>query len=238
MIISVSRQFIFVHTMKTAGDSIAVALEPYVVKGDYIVQNDFQAWRRRIMKTNNREFSGLHKHSTALEIRQCVPAGLWDSCYKFAFVRNPIQRAISFYNYLGVKAEDRRRPHPRNAWYLTPAGKKEDPNHWPAMKAFLATNSFSEFIRYPSVMATRGMQPQSDFLSDPEGKVMVDFVGKFERLEQDMATVQEAIGLPRQALSLTNSSRHGSAKPQPTREDLAYLAKQFEDDFTRFDYDL
>jgi hypothetical protein len=238
MIISSSRRFIFIHTMKTAGDSVAVALKPSLARNDLLLQNDFQAWRRRVTGGNPREFQLLTKHSPALEVRDQLSSEVWDSYFKFAFVRHPVSRAMSFYRYISQKADQRRRLLARNVWYQTPPGRSGDPIHWPAMKVFLATDSFSTFIRHPGIAEVPGMQPQSDFVCDRTGEVIVDFVGRYECLEQDMATVQDSIGLPRQTLDRRNASggRH-STTSDLSREDLDYLVGKFEVDFVRFGYD-
>jgi hypothetical protein len=209
-----------------------------LAKDDFIIENDFQAWSRRLTGKNDRKFKRLHKHSSAYDIRELVPTDLWEISYKFAFVRHPVGRAISFYNYVAGKAEQRSSRHLRNAWYATPPGRTDDPNNWPAMKVFVATDSFSAFIRHPDLAAARGMQPQSDFLCDPQGNLLVDFVGKFEQLQEDMTSVQDAIGIPRRALSQRNTSRESSSgRSQPSADDVAYLATTFEMDFVRFGYD-
>jgi hypothetical protein len=238
MIISSSRRFIFIHTMKTAGDSVAVALTPSLARNDFLLQNDFQAWRRRVTGGNPREFQMLTKHSPALEVREQLPPEMWESYFKFAFVRHPVSRAMSFYRYISQKAEQRKRLLARNVWYQTPPGRPGDPVHWPAMKVFVATDSFSTFIRHPDIAGVPGMQPQSDFVCDEAGEVIVDFVGRYECLEQDMATVQDSIGLPRQRLDRRNASvgRH-STTSGVSEEDLDYLLEKFQVDFVRFGYD-
>ena len=237
MIISASKKFIFIHTMKTAGDSIGVALQPYLGQSDFILQNDFQGWWRRTTGKNASTYQTLHKHSTATEVRSLMSADLWESYYKFAFVRHPVDRAVSLYTYIAGKAQQRKRMRPLNAWYLTPQGKKDDPVNWPAMRAFVATDSFSSFLRYPGLSNERGMRPQSDFLCDPDGKIIVDFVGRFENLDVDMAKVQDTLGLPNKSLTRSNTSKENHyGTPKPSADDLDYLSNLFREDFERFGY--
>lgn len=120
MIISHRHRFIFVHTMKTAGDSISDSVKPVLGKGDFIIQNDFQAFMRRMQGRSSTQYRALEKHSTALEIRSCVSEEMWDEYFTFAFVRHPVTWAISLYNYMARKAAERDRLLLRNAWYLTP----------------------------------------------------------------------------------------------------------------------
>ncbi|MHB1582468.1 MAG: sulfotransferase family 2 domain-containing protein [Acidimicrobiales bacterium] len=237
MIISNSRKFIFVHTAKTAGDSITEALTPYLRASDFVVRNDFQIWLRRLRRQDPPAFASLAKHSPAVEIRAAVTPEVWDASYKFAFVRHPFDRTVSFYNFMKKKARDRHRPQLRNLWYAMPPGRPGDPRNWPGGRAYAATSSFSEFIRHPAVDAAAGMQPQAKFVCDDDGRLIVDFVGRFEQLAADFGIVQDAIGVPRGPLPRRNSSAGRSGRAELSTEDRAYLAERFADDFVRFEYD-
>jgi hypothetical protein len=239
MIISDSRRFVFVHTMKTAGDSITVALQPHLASHDFVLKNDFQAWRRRVTGQNPARYAALTKHSPANDIRQTVGPDGWGEYYTFAFVRHPVQRALSLYHYVATKAERRESLHVSNAWYLMPLGKKDDPREWPAMAAYTETGTFSGFIRHPAMASAAGLQSQTEFLCDADGNLLVDFVGKFEQLDEDMAKVQDAIGLPRVPLDQRNVSDRSSGQPiELSADDRTYLAKRYEDDLERFGYTL
>ena len=125
----------------------------------------------------------------------------------------------------------------RNAWYLTPPGRKDDPARWPAIVAFRETTSFSGFIRHPALSAAAGMQPQADFLCDDDGRILVDVVGRFERLDEDMATVRQSLGLPPGALSRINSSRPTSRESDEiSADDKKFLGQLFEKDYSLFGY--
>lgn len=237
LIISSSRKFIFVHTAKTAGDSITEALTPHLRASDFVVRNDFQIWLRRLRRQDPPAFAVLAKHSPAAEIRAAVTPEVWEASYTFAFVRHPFDRTVSFYNFMKKKAEDRRRLQLRNVWYATPPGRSGDPRAWAGGKAFAATNSFSEFIRHPALDDAAGMQPQATFLCDHDGRLIVDFVGRFEQLDVDFGTVQDAIGVPRSPLPRRNSSGWRAGSVELSADDRAYLAERFADDLARFGYD-
>ena len=164
MIISNHLKFVFIHIPKTAGDSATAALQPYLAKDDFILNNDFQAWKRRVTRRNPSKYSMLEKHSPAIVVRDSIPPPEWNSYYKFAFVRHPIQRVVSFYTYMVYKAEERQRFLPRNIWYLTPPGREGDPMLWPGMKAYMATDSFSHYIRHKEFDLEPALFPQSGFV--------------------------------------------------------------------------
>ena len=239
MIISYSTKSIFVHLHKTGGDSIATALVPDLGAEDFILTNDVKDWWQRV-RTGSRhdELRSLRKHSSAEQIRQIVSPAVWRDSFKFAFVRHPIGRAVSLYKYAARKEEERRRILVRNLWYLTPPGKKTDPLAWRSVRAFVETETFSEFIRHPLLGDDLTMRPQCDSLCGPDGEILVDFVGRFERLQEDFSTIQERLGIASRGLGWHNASNPKSASGLiVTDEDRAFLADRFRADFDRFQYD-
>ena len=195
---------------------------------------------RRRMRKNHPELRALSKHSSALAIKDHVSADTWNDSYKFAFVRHPVDRTISLYRYCARMMDVRTgKKFPVSAWYMTPWGKRTDPLHWPAMIAFAATSSFSEFIRHPALVDERAMQPQVDSICGRDGEIIVDCVARFERFDEEFAKIQAAIGVPVHAAAKRNTSGTSSVtRADLSDDDLARLAQQFADDFARLDYEL
>ena len=103
---------------------------------------------------------------------------LYDQYYKFSFVRNPWARLVSEYKFR---------------------------NH----HVFF---TFKEFVekRLPEPGhsdAYRHIVPQYDFLYTPEGKPLVDYVGKFEQLQKDFNPVAEHLNLPKSELPHVNQTK-------------------------------
>jgi hypothetical protein len=227
MIICQSRQFVFVHIHKTAGESITAALRPVLVDGDLEVRG------RPEVRVNG---AVLTKHSTALDARTALGAERWERYFTFSFVRHPIDRTLSLYRYIAAWADP---PKPRLAQRLglRSAPQQDDRSQWPEMRAYRATHSLSEFIRHPLLDHAPGMQPQVTSLCDEDGELLVDFVGRFERIGPDFAHVCGVLGLPDVVLRSINASRRpGDAEAGLTPADRAYLAARFEVDFERFGY--
>ena len=107
-----------------------------------------------------------------------VSADDYASYFKFAFVRNPWARLVSEYT-----ARDRYK-----------------------------IISFKEFVmhRFPEPdMHTdryRHVIPQYDYLYDASGELMVDFVGKFENLQDDFSTLCSQLGIDNSTLPHRNAS--------------------------------
>ena len=93
----------------------------------------------------------------------------FDSYFKFCFVRNPWERAYSWY---------------RNVI--------RDHLHQ-AELGISADITFSDFLNYHSDQWA--LKPQIDWIIDVNGKVAVDFVGKFENLESDFKEICHRLGM-------------------------------------------
>lgn len=102
----------------------------------------------------------------------------FDAYFKFAFVRNPWDRLVSEYVY-------RLRP------------RKYDFKTW----VFHRFPRPSWDDRYCHVI------PQYDFLHDGDGRLLVDFVGRYENLQADFEEVCRRLDLPQASLPRDNVSK-------------------------------
>jgi len=112
--------------------------------------------------------------------------------FKFAFVRNPWDRLVSTYTFLrhgGMNEQDR-------AW---------------AEKNLSGYADFGSFVRgwlnEENIWSWVHFIPQSYFIMNAEGTVMVDFVGRFERIDRDFEFVAQRLGSSVR-LPWTNVSKH------------------------------
>ena len=86
MVLSDSRQFIFLHIPRTAGISVQLALRPW---------ND-----ARDLDFSRAKWEPGYPHYTGSEIREFMGEDRFSRYFKFAFVRNPWERIVSRYFYL------------------------------------------------------------------------------------------------------------------------------------------
>jgi hypothetical protein len=113
--------------------------------------------------------------------------------FKFSFVRNPWDRAVSTYFYLregGCGPADASLCARINA-------------RCPTFDSFVM-----DFLTEETIHEHGLFVPQYLFLYDHAGTCMMDFVGRFENMAKDFATVAERIGLRRRELAQVNESRH------------------------------
>lgn len=139
-------------------------------------------------------------HLTANDYVNCkyLPQDTYDAYFKFAFTRNPWTRAVSFYKYMGKGS-----------------GKN--------FREFIKEDFFSGIYKkkYWFVM------PQTEYILDTTGNQIVDFVGKFETLQDDFNLVCERIGIPPTSIPHANNStdRSPSKRKQIKLKILGALGK-------------
>lgn len=124
-------------------------------------------------------------HLTAAQYQEYgyVTADEFSTYFKFSFVRNPWQRVYSFYRYLNYATK-----HSFNEFVIEFVNQSKLPN----LDWFIA--------------------PQSNYLCDMQGNLLVDFVGRFENLQEDFNRVCEILELEKRELPVTNQSKAGIAK--------------------------
>lgn len=185
---------IFIHVPKAAGTSVRVALgEP-------------ETGRRHLPWW-------VYKEANPRKFR---------AYFKFAFVRDPLDRVLSGYNYLragGNGVEDR-----AIAEFLEPYDTFES-----FVEACLVKGSM---IHHPV------FRPQSWFLSDWRGNLQVDFLGRFESLDQDFASVASRLGLLGPLPVTNRSAKVGAASAREVSPHVRQLvARVYAEDYRLFGYE-
>jgi len=101
VIISHKHKFIFMKTRKTAGTSIQVALSRICGSDDIItgtcINDEGIMDESHSSGKNIDKFFTNHPHPPLIQVKQFLGEDVWDSYFKFGFVRNPYEIAVSRY---------------------------------------------------------------------------------------------------------------------------------------------
>lgn len=162
---------------------------------------------------NLHQTGGL-QHLLARQVREEVGDAIFDGYFRFSFVRNPWDRVVSQYTYM------RQRPDLR------------------ALIGMRRKASLGEYLELTAQKPHVQWAPQLDFLRDAHGHILVDYIGHFERLADDMAVVFARIGLVGAALPHRNASRRATSYRgyyDATTRDI--VAARFAGDIDAFGYE-
>lgn len=142
--------------------------------------------------------------------------------FHFGFVRNPLDRLLSCYAQKIV-------------YYQRELGMPS--LLWRYGKTFHKDMTFADFVeavaKIPDRISDIHFRSQYTFFYHRK-KLMVDFVGHFERLEQDWDSLREKFGLPE--LPHQNPSRHVDYREAYTPEMAALAARRYARDIELFGY--
>ena len=188
---------IFVHIQKTGGNSI----------------------RRTLGQTR----ADPYKHCFAMSLRDQYGADFWESYFKFAFVRNPWDRLVSWWEMIDRNRREGNIANPFQAFVAREATTFSD---------FLlkCDRKFEEQTGLKWIFAN-----QIDYMTDEAGNQLVDFAGRFERLESDFAYVAKRLGLDIRLPHLNRSERKPYvAYYTPALVDL--VSEKYQRDISRFGY--
>lgn len=167
MLISQRSNFLFVHVQKTAGTSLSTLLQPHALTPSSSRLNKLASdmglvrdWRK----------AHYRKHANLRKAQSLIPASTFDAMFKFAFVRNPWERLVSWYQYV-----------------------QKTPPHDDCRPGEAFGDFALRFLEKPR-------RSQWWMIENRSGDMGLDFVGRFENLEADISHVFHSIGLEPKAL--------------------------------------
>ena len=201
--ISHRHKFIFVHIFKAGGTSVEDCLYNFLksdkVYGKKLVDNVHGCPDKPVCDLSElgceiKWLTGWTHTSHIISrvfrdfINDTEREDIWKNYFKFTFVRNPWDLLVSLYShYVRIN-----RMNQTFEEFLEQTVSVKDPFNKSDNKYHVRYNSLTNM----------------DWISDENGNQLVDFVGRFENLQEDFNTICDKIGIPHQKLPHKNKSKH------------------------------
>ena len=207
MQVSDASRVVFIHVPKTGGATIDVMFEREV--------------------SDARLVGDLARHAPYARVLDAEP-GLADY-WSFGFVRNPWARMVSWWSMV------------RKVFDKAEAGNEKTlrklrnyPNVWLPSREY--RDDFAAFVLEGTKKIPRIGRPQLRTLTTPSGR-QVDFIGRTEHFDRDLAIAREHLGLPPiDVAPRRNASMHGHYSEYYDDRTRARVAELFADDIEAFGY--
>lgn len=211
MIISPGRRYVFVHIPKTGGTALTLALERRAMKDDILIGDTPKARARRGRLKGLKAPGRLWKHATLADVEGAV-AGM-EGFFLLALVRNPWDRAVSYYHWL------------RGQSFAHPA------------VGLARALDFPGFLNHPQTLTALRLWPYGAYLRDRSGAERPALFARLEHLDHDLAPFEAHLGFRLTPLARVNDSdRLRDWRGYYRDADRALIAEVCAEDIDRFGY--
>jgi|TARA_Y100000310_G_scaffold194333_1_gene194310 hypothetical protein len=238
--INIRDKYIFTHVEKTAGTSMAFELQKNHLGYIYYIATNFADRDRKgtlqLAPLEEMKDNYPNKHIELEGFKPFMPEHEWDQFFKFAFVRNPLDRLVSLYVHIvstyfktegRITAQDILTRKPEIIFEMPNLDGSGILTHYEV--------TFDFFARH---FSNRGLHGQVKQLSDQKGNIITNFTGKFETLEADWKKVCEKIkiapNLPKKNMS---EGTKGLYKQFYTDDLKEFIYDRDSEDFERLGYE-
>jgi len=212
MIISLGRKYIFEHAPKTAGTSMALALEARAMKDDIMLGDTPKAVKRRKRLRDVKTAGRLWKHSTLADVDGLVTSAQMDDAFIFTLVRNPWDRIVSYYHWL----------------------QKQKFEHYAVTLA--QTKTFTDFVQDAAILASFSATPASHYMTDALCKERCNAYIRIENFAQDVFSLAEHLKFELALEHVNKSERRADYKSYYNDSTCAAVQMACSEDIERFCY--
>ena len=205
MIISALHKFIFVAVPKTGTHAVRQALREHMGPQDMEQVGLFV--QRKLPIPALAQIG--HGHITLDQLRPHLKPEAWDSFFKFAFVRNPFDRFVSY------------------CAFITRDGDEFERDPRVVMRDVLANPPHDHIL----------FHPQHSFFTDASGGVLADYVGRVEEMQKSYDEVSARIGIPTTTLEKVNATKRRNYREYFDEPLIEGVAKLYARDLELFGYE-
>ena len=205
MIISALHKFIFVAIPKTGTHAVRRALREHMGPQDLEQVGLFVDKRLPIP-----DLARLgHGHLSLQQVRPYLKPDAFQSYFKFAFVRNPFDRFVSYCAFITREDGDFARDSNR------------------LMHEILDAPPLDHIL----------FEPQFTFVTDVNGELLTDEIGRVEDMQRSYDRICERIGIPTAVLERVNSSERRDYRDYYDQSLIEGVAKLYARDLELFGYE-
>jgi len=156
--------------------------------------------------------TGGLQHLFTRHIRDAVGEDVFRNYFKFSFVRNPWDKAVSQFSYM-----QRRRD----------------------LQAYIGMKKRDSFVRYLELIQKKThvqWNLQYEFLHDVNGNLEVDFLGRYERYEEDVREATARLGLNTETIPHERKTPHRPYDEYYDKETREIVGALYQKDIQTFQY--
>lgn len=205
MIISHKHKYIFFAIPKTGTHAVRQALREDLGSED--VEQVGLFVQKRFPYPEFRDIQ--HGHLSAMQIRPVLGEETYASYRKFAFVRNPFDRFVSYCAFMA----------------RTTTHFDTEPLRY-----------MKYIIRDAKPMNHILFQPQHSFVVDRDGVLQLDMIGRTETMQESYDEISRELGLRSVALEKVNSSRRRAYQEYYDPELVSMVSRLYQKDLDMFGY--
>ena len=207
MLISKKHNFIFIHIYKNAGTSITRALKPFALSRWQMAGH--KLFKKAGISSPFFDPQPFHGHITASEMIDSLGREKFNSFFSFAIIRNPWDWQVSLYNYM----------------------LKLETHHQHELVKKLG--NFEEYIKW---RCKNEVRYQKDFIYSENNNLLVNYVGRYEDLNNEFSKICSQIGISTflPELNVSNKKPYQQFYNDETKE---LVRRAFEPDIKLFDYE-
>ena len=206
--ISYDKRCIFIHIPKCGGTSIENVIWPHLED-----LTEANLWWGFVSKYHNKYQTGGLQHLLARQVRSEVGLEIFNSFYKFTIVRNPWDRIVSQFAYMQTR---------------------------PDLMDFIGMQPETEFKAYLGLIQKKQhvqWMPQTDFILDQDGALLVDKIGYLESIEKDSREVFDILDVCREQTKVhANRSKRKSVDHYYDQESVEMVGEIYSSDINYLNY--
>lgn len=205
MIISHQHEFIFFAVPKTGTHSVRQSLRPLLGDAD---EEQVGLFVERWFKQPELRAIG-HGHVSARQLKPILGDAVFNRYFKFAFVRNPWDRFVSYCAFISRKT-----------------GRFENDPH----------GFMRQMIDSPPPLQHLLYQPQNELLCNENCELAMDFVGRVEHMQRDLDVICTRLNFAPQTLEQINRSEHRPYTDYYNADLRDLVGYKYRRDIEQFDY--